>query len=118
MLMLHTPAGGAQMVEGHMSHSERDKAVVSLDVPLEDFGARTQHALKAWPIQLHALEGTPGDYGGGPGTVQQQGNFTWMRENNQHVAPNFDPQTLNTNSMRNGAKGPKSVQLSDKLKES
>lgn len=73
-----------------MSHSERDKAVVSLDVPLEDFGARTQHALKAWPIQLHTLEGTPGDYSGGPGTVQQQGNFTWMRENNQHVAPNFD----------------------------
>lgn len=63
----------------HMSHSERDKAVVSLDVPLENLRARAQHTLEAGPIQLHTLQGSAGDYGGCPGTVQQQGDFAWTR---------------------------------------
>lgn len=59
------------------SHGERDEAVVSLDVPLENLRARSQHALKADPVQLDAFERAPGDDGGRPGAVQQQGDFTW-----------------------------------------
>lgn len=62
-----------------VSHGEGDEAVVSLDVPLEDLWAWPQHALKAGSVQLHALERTAGDYGGCPGAVQQQGDFTWRR---------------------------------------
>lgn len=61
------------------SHSERDEAVVSLDVPLEDLWAWPQHTLKARPVQLHTLERTSSDYCGCPGAVQQQGDFTWRR---------------------------------------
>lgn len=59
-----------------LSHCEGDETVVSLNVPLEDLGARPQHALEAGPVQLHALERAPGHHGGRPGTVQQQGDFT------------------------------------------
>lgn len=59
-----------------LSHSERDEAVVSLDVPLEDLWARSQHTFEAGPVQLHALERAASHYGGRPGTVQQQGDFT------------------------------------------
>lgn len=64
----------------NLSHRERDEAVVSLDVPLEDLWAGPQHTLKAGPVQLHALERTTGHYSGSPGTVQQQGDFTWRRK--------------------------------------
>lgn len=57
------------------SHCEGDEAVVSLNVPLEDLGARPQHALEARPVQLDALERAPSDHGGRPGTVQQQGDL-------------------------------------------
>lgn len=60
-----------------LSHSERDEAVVSLDIPLEDLRARSQHTFEAGPVQLHALERAASHYGGCPGTVQQQGDFTW-----------------------------------------
>lgn len=63
-----------------LSHCERDEAVVSLDVPLKDLWAGPQHTLKAGPVQLHTLEWTTGNYSGGPGTVQQQGDFTWRRK--------------------------------------
>lgn len=46
------------------SDSERDEAVVALNVSLEDLGAGAQHALEARPVQLHALEGSPGHHGG------------------------------------------------------
>lgn len=58
------------------SDGERDEAVVSLDVPLEDLGAGAQHTLKARPVQLHALEGAAGHHRGRPRTVQQQRDLT------------------------------------------
>lgn len=63
--------------EAKVSHGEGDEAVVSLDVPLQDLWAQSQHAFKADPVQLHAFEGTPGDDRGCPGAVQQQCDFTW-----------------------------------------
>lgn len=75
--MLIPPARCWWRPEGaEVSHGEGDEAVVPLDVPLEDLGARSQHALKADPVQLHAFERTPGDDGGCPGPVQQQGDLT------------------------------------------
>lgn len=67
-------------VRAGRSHREGDEAVVSLNVPLEDLGARPQHALKARPVQLDALERTPGHHGGRPGTVQQQGDLPCKKE--------------------------------------
>lgn len=76
--MLITPALCWWRPEGaKVSHSEGDEAVVSLDVPLQDLWAQSQHAFKADPVQLHAFEGTASDDGGCPGAVQQQGDFTW-----------------------------------------
>lgn len=75
-----------------LSHRERNEAVVSLDVPLEDLWARPQHALEAGPVQLHTLERAAGDYSGGPGAVQQQGDFTWTRKMRGHtgLTPTYD----------------------------
>lgn len=78
VLTVHNPAGEAPGGWADPSHGQRDEAVVSLDVPLQDLRARPQHTLEAWPVQFHALEGSAGDNGGGPGTVQQQGDLTWM----------------------------------------
>lgn len=50
---------------------ERNEAVVSLDVSLEDFGTGAQHAFEAGPIQLHALQGSACHHGGGAGPVEQ-----------------------------------------------
>lgn len=50
---------------------ERNEAVVSLDVPLEDFGTRTEHAFEAGPIQLYALQGSACHHGGSSGPVEQ-----------------------------------------------
>lgn len=71
---LPLPVGPGEAGAGR-SHCEGDEAVVSLNVPLEDLGARPQHALEARPVQLHALERAPGHHGGRPGTVQQQGDL-------------------------------------------
>lgn len=77
--MSPAPAGRVPRGAGR-SHGERDEAVVSLDVPLQDLRAGPEDALEAGPVQLHALERPAGDHGGCPGTVQQQGNFTWRRK--------------------------------------
>ena len=69
-----------------MSHGEGDEAVVSLDVPLEDLGARSKNSLKAGPVQLHTLEGPTGDDSGCPGTVQQQGDLTWVKREDKGEA--------------------------------
>lgn len=69
------PPGGAGL-----SHGERDEAVVSLDVSLQDLRARPQHTLEAGPVQLHTLEWTTGDYSSRPGPVQEQGNFPWRNK--------------------------------------
>lgn len=66
------------LLVGELSHGEGDEAVVSLDVPLQDLWARPKHTLKARPVQLHAFEGATCDNGGSPGTIQQQGDLTWM----------------------------------------
>lgn len=59
--------------------SERNEAVVSLNVSLEDFGAGAEHSFKAGPVQLHTLEGSTCHHRGRPGPVEQQGYLTWKQ---------------------------------------
>lgn len=54
---------------------EGHEAVVLLDVPLQDVGAGTQHALKPGAVELDALERALGGDGGGAGPVQHQGDL-------------------------------------------
>lgn len=56
--------------------SERNEAVVSLNVSLEDFGAGPEHSFEAGPVQLHTLEGSTCHHRGRPGPVEQQGYLT------------------------------------------
>lgn len=79
MLCALCPCWWARWVGAGWSHCEGDEAVVSLNVPLEDLGARPEHALEARPVQLDALEWAPGDHGGRPGPVQQQGDLACRR---------------------------------------
>lgn len=58
---------------------ERNEAVVSLNVSLEDLGAGAQHSLEAGPVQLHTLEGPTCHHRGCPGPVEQQGYLTWKQ---------------------------------------
>lgn len=78
-------------IGAELSHSEGDEAVVSLDVPLEDLRARSQHTLEAGPVQLHALEWSASDYGGRPGAIQQQGDFTWKQRKTGYSAGTSGP---------------------------
>lgn len=64
---------------GGRSDGERDETVVAPDVPLEDLGAGPQHALKAGPVQLHALEGPPRHHRGCPGPIQEKRDLPWGR---------------------------------------
>lgn len=52
------------------SDGEGDEAVVTLDVSLQDLRAGAQDTLKTRPVQLDALEGTPGHDSGCTGPVQ------------------------------------------------
>lgn len=65
-----------QLCGRNRSDGERNEAVVSLDVPLEDFGAGPEHALEAGPVQLHALQGSTRHHRGGSGPVEQQRDLT------------------------------------------
>lgn len=50
---------------------ERNETVVSLNVSLEDFRARTEHSFEAGPIQLHALQGSARHHRGSPRPIEQ-----------------------------------------------
>lgn len=58
------------------SDGEGNKAVVLLDVSLQDVRAGTQDSLKPRPVQFHTLEGSACDNSGGTGPVHQQGDLT------------------------------------------
>lgn len=62
-----------------LTSSDRDgnKAVVLLDVSLQDVRAGTQHSLEPRPVQFDTLEGSARDNSGSTGPVHQQGNLTW-----------------------------------------
>lgn len=69
---------------------ERNEAVVSLNVSLEDLGAGAEHSLKAGPVQLHTLEGSSCHHRGCPGPVEQQGYLTWKQSQHTvrvHIPP-------------------------------
>ena len=59
----------------HHLDREGHKAVVLTDVSLENVRARTQNSLEPRPVELDALERPHGGDGGGPGSVQHQGDL-------------------------------------------
>lgn len=63
-----------------VSDGQRHKAVVLLDVSLEDIWAWAKDTLKPRPVQLNTLQRATCNHCGSPGTIHQQGNFTWKRE--------------------------------------
>lgn len=65
---------------GEASDGQRDKAVVLLDVALEDVRAGPQHTLEARPVQLDALERAAGHHCGSTGAVHQESDLTYRRE--------------------------------------
>lgn len=79
---------------------ERYEAVVSLDVSLEDLGAGAEDALEARPVQLDALERTPGHDRGRPGPVQQQGYLAWREKINTRVSVDKRPTSFKETSWK------------------
>lgn len=59
------------------SDGQWHEAVVLLDVSLEDIWAWAKDAFKPRSVQLNALQRATGNHSGSPGTIHQQGNFTW-----------------------------------------
>lgn len=59
------------------SDREGNKAVVLLDVSLQDVRAGTQDSFEPWPVQFDTLQGSAGSNRSGTGPVHQQGNLTW-----------------------------------------
>lgn len=68
-----------------MTSSDRDgnKAVVLLNVSLQDVRAGTQHSLEPRPVQFDTLEGSARNNSGSTGPVHQQGNLTWATQKRQ-----------------------------------
>lgn len=73
--------GGGCGSEVWSSDGEGNKAVVLLDVPLQDVGAGSQDSLKPRPVQFHTLQRSARSHGGSAGPVHQQGDLTWTRKN-------------------------------------
>lgn len=65
--------------KGGRSDREGNKAVVLLNVSLQDVRAGAEHSLKAGPVQFNTLEGAQCSNSGSPGPVHQQGDLTWKR---------------------------------------
>lgn len=68
-----------QLSKGNHLDSERDEAVVSLNVSLEDLGAGAEHSFEAGPVELHTLQGSACHHRRSPGPVEQQCYLAWGR---------------------------------------
>lgn len=67
------------------SDREGNKAIVLLDVSLQDVGAGTQDSLEAWPVQFDALQRSTCSNSGSTGPVHQQGDLSWGTQESQPV---------------------------------
>lgn len=77
-----------QLSKRNRSDSERDEAVVSLNVSLEDLRAGAEHSFEAGPVELHALQGSTCHHRRSPGPVEQQCYLTWGRgQTHHHTSP-------------------------------
>lgn len=57
------------------SDGERNKAVVLLDVSLQDVRAGTKDSLEPRSVQFHTLQRSTGEDSGSAGSVHQQGDL-------------------------------------------
>lgn len=81
--------GGGCGSEVWCSDREGNKAVVLLDVPLQDVGAGSQDSLKPRPVQFHTLQRSARSHGGSAGPVHQQGDLTWTRKKKKNSLSQF-----------------------------
>lgn len=73
----HICVGGKERLSAESSDGEGHKAVVLLNVSLQDVRAGTQDPLEPRPVQFHTLQWSTCDDSGGTRPVHQQGDLTW-----------------------------------------
>lgn len=70
---------------GKSSDRDGNKAVVLLNISLQDVRAGTQDSLEPRPVQFDTLEGSACNNSGSTGPVHQQGDLTWATQKRQTV---------------------------------